>query len=75
MSPETSAERRRRAGRVARPLAVADPDARCALDFRHPFELLVATILSAQCTDEKVNEVTRTLFARYATTVARSPQR
>jgi len=41
------------------------PDARCALDFRTPLELLVATILSAQCTDERVNKVTPALFATY----------
>src|SRR5881394_1312654 len=39
------------------------PDARCALDFRSPLELLIATILSAQCTDERVNKVTPALFA------------
>lgn len=37
----------------------------CALHFRNPFELLIATILSAQCTDERVNQVTQTLFAKY----------
>ena len=41
------------------------PDARCALDFRTPLQLLVATILSAQCTDERVNKVTPGLFATY----------
>jgi endonuclease-3 len=41
------------------------PDATCALEFGSPFELLVATILSAQCTDERVNIVTRTLFRKY----------
>lgn len=41
------------------------PGARCTLDYRSPFELLVATILSAQCTDERVNKVTPSLFARY----------
>ena len=41
------------------------PDARCSLDHRNPFELLVATILSAQCTDERVNLVTPALFRRY----------
>jgi endonuclease-3 len=41
------------------------PAARCSLDFRAPLELLVATILSAQCTDERVNQVTPALFARY----------
>ena len=39
----------------------------CALDHHNPFELLAATILSAQCTDERVNMVTPTLFARYPT--------
>ena len=41
------------------------PDARCALDFRTPLQLLVATILSAQCTDERVNKVTPALFEKY----------
>lgn len=41
------------------------PDAQCALHHRSPFELLVATILSAQCTDERVNQVTPVLFRRY----------
>ena len=43
------------------------PDARCALNYRNAFELLCATILSAQCTDVRVNMVTPTLFARYPT--------
>ena len=70
MAREIDAERRRRALRIVRQLAAAYPDARCALDFRDPFELLVATILSAQCTDKKVNEVTPALFARYPTPAA-----
>lgn len=41
------------------------PDPQCALDFTNPFELLIATVLSAQCTDKKVNSVTPTLFGRY----------
>jgi endonuclease-3 len=41
------------------------PDAHCALDHGNPFELLVATILSAQCTDERVNQVTKSLFKRF----------
>ncbi len=41
------------------------PDAHCALVFKNPFELLIATILSAQCTDERVNIVTKALFAKY----------
>lgn len=43
------------------------PDAKIALNYMNPFELLVATILSAQCTDERVNLVTRTLFKKYKT--------
>ncbi len=46
-------------------LEKAHPDARCELDHRNPWELLTATILSAQCTDKRVNEVTPVLFARY----------
>lgn len=52
---------------VARRLAVEYPDAVCELDHRTPFELLAATILSAQCTDARVNMVTPALFARYPT--------
>jgi len=55
----------RRARRMNRALAVAHPDARCELDFATPFELLVATVLSAQCTDKRVNLTTPVLFARY----------
>ena len=43
------------------------PDAHCELEFKNPLELLVATILSAQCTDKRVNSVTKTLFKRYLT--------
>jgi endonuclease-3 len=43
------------------------PEAQCSLDFENPLQLLVATILSAQCTDERVNVVTPVLFARYRT--------
>jgi len=55
----------RRARRIDRILAETYPDARAELDFTNPYELLVATILSAQSTDKRVNLVTRTLFARY----------
>ncbi|MBV9098796.1 MAG: endonuclease III [Frankiaceae bacterium] len=48
-------------------LAETYPDAHCELDFETPLQLLVATILSAQCTDKRVNEVTPVLFARYPT--------
>jgi endonuclease-3 len=54
-----------RAREVARRLALEYPDARCELDFENPFQLLVATILSAQTTDVRVNMVTPALFARY----------
>ena len=55
----------RRARLINRELALAYPDARCQLDFRNPFELLVATVLSAQTTDRRVNAVTPTLFSRW----------
>jgi endonuclease-3 len=61
---------RARAGRVVRALARLYPDARCALNFEDPLQLLVATILSAQCTDVRVNLVTPTLFARYPNAAA-----
>ncbi|UYL10069.1 endonuclease III [Bdellovibrio sp. SKB1291214] len=48
------------------------PDAHCALDHKNPFELLVATVLSAQCTDERVNMVTPALFKKYPTPLAMS---
>lgn len=56
-----------RARETNRRLAVEYPDARCELDHRNPYELLAATILSAQCTDARVNMVTPHLFARYPT--------
>jgi endonuclease-3 len=56
----------RRARRINRELARLYPTARCELSFTDPFQLLVATILSAQCTDVRVNEVTPRLFARFA---------
>lgn len=49
-------------------LAKLFPEPKCALHYKKPFELLVAVILSAQCTDKKVNEVTPTLFKKYRTT-------
>ena len=62
-----STTEKRHAARIARLLAKHYPDARCSLDFQSPLELLVATILSAQCTDERVNQVTKTLFRKYPT--------
>jgi endonuclease III len=61
---------KQRARLILRRLAKHYPDAHCALDFRSPLELLVATILSAQCTDVRVNLVTPALFARYPTAQA-----
>ena len=55
----------RRARAINRTLALTYPDARCELDFGNPLELLVATILSAQSTDRRVNAVTPIIFARY----------
>ena len=57
----------RRARAINRELTELYPDAHCELDFANPLQLLVATILSAQCTDKRVNMVTPTLFARYPT--------
>jgi endonuclease-3 len=54
-------------GRILEHLQKSIPDPRVALDSSNPLELLVATILSAQCTDERVNQVTPNLFARYRT--------
>jgi endonuclease-3 len=57
----------RRARRINRELAALYPDAHCELDFTNPLELVAATILSAQCTDHRVNLVTPILFAKYRT--------
>ena len=59
-----------RARKVLRILARLYPDAHCALDFKTPLELLIATILSAQCTDVRVNLTTPALFARYPNAAA-----
>jgi len=67
VAAETPLARTRRARRIVRILGELHPDARIALNFSNPLELLVATVLSAQCTDKKVNEVTPALFARYPT--------
>lgn len=60
----------RRARRINRVLHETYPDAHCELDFANPLELLVATILSAQTTDKRVNQITPILFARYPTAAA-----
>jgi endonuclease-3 len=66
-APETTAARKGRARRIDRVLADAYPDAWCALRHESAWQLLVATILSAQCTDERVNMVTPALFERWPT--------
>ena len=63
--PESRLALVRRARRINRELADLYPDAHCELDFSDPLQLLIATILSAQTTDKRVNLVTPTLFARY----------
>jgi endonuclease-3 len=73
---KAASPQRTRARRIVRELARLYPDARCALDHSGPLQLLVATILSAQCTDQRVNLVTPALFARFAdaTAFARAEQ-
>lgn len=61
---------KRRARAINRELAKVYPDAHCELDFNNPLELTVATVLSAQCTDVRVNQVTPALFAKYPTAEA-----
>ncbi len=65
--PKTAAEKKARLAEILKWFDKAYPDAVCALDHRSPWELLVATILSAQCTDKRVNMVTPGLFAKYPT--------
>ncbi|HEY3104897.1 MAG TPA: endonuclease III [Pyrinomonadaceae bacterium] len=62
---ETKSQRKARTEQIIKLLKRAHPDAKCALNHSNPFELLVATILSAQCTDERVNKVTADLFRKY----------
>jgi endonuclease-3 len=64
---ETAVAKKARARRILTALARAYPDAKIALNFESPLQLLVATILSAQCTDERVNMVTPGLFRKYPT--------
>lgn len=66
--PKTAGERRTRLEAILKWLNHAYPDAVCALTHSSPWELLVATILSAQCTDKRVNLVTPALFEKYPTT-------
>ncbi|TVP54775.1 MAG: endonuclease III [Gemmatimonadales bacterium] len=65
MARESLTRKRERAAEIFDRLHAEYPDAHCALDHRNPYELTVATILSAQCTDMRVNKVTPALFDRY----------
>ena len=65
MPKESRAARRERVAEILRRLAETYPESRCSLDFETPFQLVVATVLSAQCTDAAVNRATPALFARY----------
>ncbi|HLJ10336.1 MAG TPA: endonuclease III [Planctomycetaceae bacterium] len=75
-SASAPVDRKQRARKIAQALAKAYPDAVCALTHENAYQLLVATILSAQCTDARVNMVTPELFRRYPTPekLARSSQ-
>ncbi|WP_246198961.1 endonuclease III [Sodalinema gerasimenkoae] len=63
--PSKQPSKQQRASEVLKRLTQLYPDATCSLTYESPVQLLVATILSAQCTDERVNKVTPALFARY----------
>jgi endonuclease-3 len=64
---DAQAELKERVAKILQLLEKEHPDAKIALEFSNPLELLVATILSAQCTDAKVNQVTKSLFKKYRT--------
>ena len=61
----TGGKNKRRVGKLITCLKKRYPDARCSLNFKSPLELLIATVLSAQCTDVRVNIVTKELFKKY----------
>ena len=65
--PEAIGTNPERVRAILEKLGEAYPDVTCALEHRNAFQLLIATILSAQCTDERVNQVTKTLFVKYPT--------
>lgn len=70
MSTESLDPKRVRVKKIIEILSAEYPDAKCTLDFQTPHQLLVAAILAAQCTDEKVNQVTPALFQHYPTVEA-----
>ena len=65
MSRESLNNQKKRISKIIKLLKTEYPDSRCSLIYETPFQLLVATILSAQCTDERVNKVTKKLFLKY----------
>src|ERR1044071_3381960 len=67
MPRESKGARQIRAGQITALLRKTYPDAHCELNYSNPLELLIATILSAQCTDKQVNIVTEQLFRKYGT--------
>ena len=67
MPPESLQQRKLRTGKITAGLRAVYPEAHCELNFSNALELLIATILSAQCTDKRVNIVTSSLFKRYRT--------
>lgn len=76
MPSKTIQERQARVAKILAILKKLYPGAKCSLDFANPLQLIVATILSAQCTDERVNIVTKSLFKKYrsARDFAAAPQ-
>jgi len=76
VSNESDSDRKKRMAKILKELRNLYPDADCALDRKNPFELLIATILSAQSTDETINKITPVLFAKYKTpkAVATAPR-
>jgi endonuclease-3 len=67
MPPESASAKAARTNRIITALRRAYPDAHCELNYSNPLELLIATVLSAQCTDKRVNLVTAGLFQKYRT--------
>ena len=65
MPIESIVKKRQRMANIIDLLKKEYPDSKCSLAFNSPFQLLVATILSAQCTDERVNKVTQKIFPKY----------
>jgi endonuclease-3 len=63
--PESIADKKVRAKSIYRILSKNYPNVRCELDYKNPYQLLVATVLSAQCTDKRVNQTTPALFKKY----------